>query len=100
VFGGWLVAAARKAAESAAETAVASSKCVDVVDVTLDFHTEQGIKRALQGITFQIGQGERIGIMGPNGAGKSTLIKVLSGMLEPTFGEVRRGWLRGPVDRI
>jgi capsular polysaccharide transport system ATP-binding protein len=64
---------------------------VDVVDVTLDFHTEQGIKRALQGITFQIGQGERIGIMGPNGAGKSTLIKVLSGMLEPTFGEVRRG---------
>ncbi|MEK7995142.1 MAG: ABC transporter ATP-binding protein [Planctomycetota bacterium] len=91
MFARRLTAVGSKAVGSAVEAVVTPSKCVDVVDVTVDFHTEQGIKRALKGITFQVGQGERIGIIGPNGAGKSTLIKVLSGMIEPTFGEVRRG---------
>lgn len=79
------------AAASAAMPKATPPRCVEVDDVTIDFHTEQGIKRALQGISFRVEQGERIGVMGPNGAGKSTLIKVLSGMLEPTYGEVRRG---------
>lgn len=64
---------------------------VDVVNVTKVFRTDQGPRRALNGITFRVGPGERIGILGPNGAGKSTLIKVLSGMLEPTTGKVHRG---------
>ena len=64
---------------------------VEAINVTKDFHTEQGVRRALDGISFRVGMSERIGILGPNGAGKSTLIKVLSGMLEPTQGEVVRG---------
>jgi ABC-2 type transport system ATP-binding protein len=44
---------------------------------------------AVGGISFEIGAGERVGFLGPNGAGKTTTLKVLSGLLHPTAGEVR-----------
>lgn len=44
---------------------------------------------ALDGITFQINQGESLGIIGKNGAGKSTLMKLISGIIRPTEGRVR-----------
>lgn len=43
---------------------------------------------ALDGITFQVKQGEKIGIIGKNGAGKSTLLKILSRITEPTDGRI------------
>ncbi len=42
----------------------------------------------MDGIDFEIGTGERVGFLGPNGAGKTTTLKVLSGLLHPTGGEV------------
>ena len=42
----------------------------------------------LNGITFQIQEGERVGLLGRNGAGKSTLFKILTGELECDSGEV------------
>lgn len=48
-------------------------------------------KEAVRGISFQVEQGEFLGYIGPNGAGKSTTIKMLSGILHPTSGEVRIG---------
>ena len=43
---------------------------------------------ALEKITFQLQQGERVAVIGPNGAGKSTLFNVISGVLMPTRGRV------------
>ena len=44
-------------------------------------------KNVLDGITFQIDQGERVGLLGRNGAGKSTLFRILTGELEPDEGQ-------------
>ncbi len=44
---------------------------------------------AVDGVSFTIQPGERVAFVGPNGAGKSTTIKVMSGILHATAGEVR-----------
>lgn len=45
--------------------------------------------RILDGVTFQIEQGERVGLLGKNGAGKTTLFRILTGVLDCDEGEVR-----------
>src|SRR4029078_2378064 len=47
--------------------------------------------KAVEELSFQIAEGERVGFLGPNGAGKTTTLKVLAGLLHPTSGEVRVG---------
>ncbi len=45
--------------------------------------------KAVDGISFEIAAGERVGFLGPNGAGKTTTLKMLSGLLHPTAGVAR-----------
>ncbi|MBU5425842.1 ATP-binding cassette domain-containing protein [Tissierella pigra] len=52
-------------------------------------HKEYKIVKALENISFEIGEGELVGYIGPNGAGKSTTIKILSGILTPDSGECK-----------
>lgn len=43
---------------------------------------------ALHNLSFDVGRGETVGIIGTNGAGKSTILKIITGVLTPTSGEV------------
>lgn len=52
------------------------------------FHPEYSSVRAVDDVNFGIERGESVGYVGPNGSGKSTTIKMLSGVLTPTSGEV------------
>ena len=55
--------------------------------VTKDF----GAIRALEAVSFAIQPGEIVGLMGDNGAGKSTLVKIMSGIYQPTSGDLHFG---------
>ena len=55
--------------------------------------------KALQSISFDVAEGETIGILGRNGSGKSTLLKCICGVLQPSEGEIRvRGKLAGLLE--
>jgi branched-chain amino acid transport system ATP-binding protein len=53
-----------------------------------DLSLTLGDQTILRNVSFNVAQGEIIGLIGPNGSGKTTLFNVLSGFLKPTFGSV------------
>jgi ABC-type uncharacterized transport system ATPase subunit len=58
------------------------------------FSTDYRLVKAVDGVSFQIEPGEIVGYIGPNGAGKSTTIKMMTGILKPTDGEI---WVNGNI---
>lgn len=58
---------------------------LDVVDVRKRF----GPEPVLEGVTFEVRPGDRIGLVGPNGSGKTTLLRILAGEEEPDSGACR-----------
>jgi ABC-2 type transport system ATP-binding protein len=54
--------------------------------VAKDLTYQYGDLTAIDGISFEVGEGEILGFLGPNGAGKSTTVKVLTGQLRPKSG--------------
>ena len=53
------------------------------------FRSQTRSVAAIDDLSFEVAQGERVAFVGPNGAGKSTTIKVLAGVLHPDAGSVR-----------
>ena len=51
-----------------------------------------GDEEIFSGLNFRIDRGERAALVGVNGAGKTSLIRILCGELEPSEGNVQRGW--------
>ena len=58
---------------------------LEVVQVTKEF---DGVT-ALQAVSFELAEGEILGVIGPNGAGKTTLFNCITGMMAPTHGLIR-----------
>ncbi len=59
----------------------------DVEDVTL----RAGDKTLLEGVTWHVGPGDRIGVIGVNGSGKTHLLRLLAGEIQPAAGTIRIG---------
>lgn len=60
---------------------------ITVRNVSKTFHTGRGGVQALEGIDFQVGEGEFVALVGPSGCGKSTLLNMLAGFDRPDTGE-------------
>jgi len=63
-------------------------KVVDVVDVSMNYHTLEGETQAIRKLNFSIANGEFVSIVGPSGCGKSTLLSLISGIIMPTSGKI------------
>ena len=67
-----------------------SSRSLRVENLVKEYDTAIGVRRVLDGISFELREGEKLGVLGRNGSGKSTLIKLIGGVEYPTSGTVQR----------
>jgi capsular polysaccharide transport system ATP-binding protein len=63
---------------------------IEMRGIVKEYHTAVGVRRVLDGVSFDIAQGEKIAVLGKNGAGKSTLVKIIGGVEEPSSGHIAR----------
>jgi ABC-2 type transport system ATP-binding protein len=64
------------------------------------FNAKKVVTKAVDNISFSIAEGEMVGYIGANGAGKSTTIKMLTGILTPSSGEVKVDGIIPYKDRV
>lgn len=62
---------------------------LEIKDINMNYHTIKGETEAIKNINFSVEKGEFISIIGPSGCGKSTLLNIISGILNPSSGEVK-----------
>ncbi|MSX63746.1 MAG: ATP-binding cassette domain-containing protein [Actinobacteria bacterium] len=54
----------------------------------MDYQTPTGVKHVLGGISYDVSEGHFVSIVGPSGVGKTTLLRLLTGLAQPTKGEI------------
>jgi capsular polysaccharide transport system ATP-binding protein len=67
-----------------------TAKAISVENLVKCYRVENAARRVLDGISFSVAHGEKMGILGRNGAGKSSLIRLLAGIESPTSGKITR----------
>jgi len=73
-------------ADGIGQTAGTSDPILQVSDVSVDYATKSGSVRAVDGVSFDLGRGEFVGIVGESGCGKSTLLFAIAQLLSPPAG--------------
>jgi capsular polysaccharide transport system ATP-binding protein len=66
-------------------------RTISIRNIVKEYHSQIGLRRVLDGISFDVSAGEKIAVLGRNGAGKSTLVKIMGGVEPPTSGAIHRG---------
>lgn len=66
----------------------------DIIFENVSFRYPNGENDVISDLSFQIVEGERVGIVGESGRGKTTILNLLVGILQPTIGEIRFGGVK------
>jgi len=65
-----------------------TTAAISIRDVRMDYPTPDGVKHVLGGISYDVTEGHYVSIVGPSGVGKTTLLRLLTGLAQPTAGEI------------
>ncbi len=66
-----------------------SEPLLDIRDLRVEFRNRGRVKRAVDGVSLAVEEGECVGLVGESGCGKTTLARCVVGLLEPTSGTIR-----------
>ncbi|MBU6245326.1 MAG: ABC transporter ATP-binding protein [Actinomycetales bacterium] len=61
---------------------------IAIRDVTMEYPSPEGVKHVLGGVSYDVTEGHYVSIVGPSGVGKTTLLRLLTGLAQPTGGEI------------
>lgn len=61
---------------------------IAINNVSMEYATPKGITHVLDGISYEVTEGHFVAIVGPSGVGKTTLLRLLTGLAQPTAGEI------------
>lgn len=75
---------------------------ISICNVTMDYPSPEGVKHVLSNVSYDVTEGHYVSIVGPSGVGKTTLLRLLTGLAQPTSGEivVQGKPLTGAPDRL
>lgn len=71
-----------------ANKAVGFNKTFSLKNVQFSYETERNTQPVLSDLCFEINKGERVAIFGESGSGKTTMLNLISGLIEPTHGDI------------
>ena len=81
-------------ADAPAGTATGSSRLLEVDDLSVEFRTDYGVVRAVNGISYTLDAGETLAVLGESGCGKSVSAQTIMGILDSPPGFVTGGEIR------
>ena len=67
------------------------NKILDIQDIVIHYETDDGIVKAINGVSLSLEEGKTLGLVGETGAGKTTLAKGIMGLLPKTTGRIKNG---------
>lgn len=71
-----------------------SDRLLEVEDLRVEFHTQEGIAKVINGVTYHVGAGETLAVLGESGSGKSVTAQTIMGILDIPPGVVTGGQVR------
>ena len=86
---------ARASAKSSGQTyAPKDGLLLEVADLHVEFHTPDGIARAINGVNLYLDQGETLAVLGESGSGKSVTAQAVMGILDMPPAKIPKGQIR------